>query len=144
MSTAVVDASYAGAWVLPDEISGEAETILKQAIDGKIALAAPDLWHYEMCNLLVMACRRGRIREDQIQEGTSLLAALPLEFYDHHEALSRRRIVIFATRYGLSAYDAAYLELADRLQCPLLTADGKLRAAAVQSGLQAAGSRLHE
>lgn len=135
MSIAVVDASYAAAWVLPDEKSGEAESALKQALEGQITLAAPDLWHYEMCNLLVMACRRGRIVADQIQEGSALLGELPIEFYDHHEALSRRRILIFADRFGLSAYDAAYLELADRLQCPLLTHDAKLEAASIQIGL---------
>jgi len=45
------------------------------------------------------------------------------------------RMMSFATRYSLSAYDAAYLELADRLQCPLLTFDAKLLAAAAQIGL---------
>ncbi|MDA1044901.1 MAG: type II toxin-antitoxin system VapC family toxin, partial [Verrucomicrobia bacterium] len=82
-----------------------------------------------------MACRRGRINEDQMQEGAALIGDIPIVFYDHHEALSRRRILIFAARFSLSAYDATYLELADRLQCPLLTADGKLRAAATQLGL---------
>jgi len=132
---AVVDASYAGAWVLPDEHSDEAERFLMTVFDGKVALAAPDLWHYEMCNLLAMAARRGRIGEAQVLEGMELMSAMPINFHDHHGTLSRRRMLLLAARFSLSAYDAAYLELADRLQCSLLTNDDALRAAGAQLGL---------
>ena len=135
MKHAVVDASYAGAWVLPDEHSDEAERFLKTVFDGTVALGAPDLWHYEMCNLLAMAARRGRIGEAQALEGMELLSAMPIIFYDHHGNLSRRRMLLLAARFSLSAYDAAYLELADRLQCSLLTNDDALRAAGAQLGL---------
>ena len=135
MKHAVVDASYAGAWVLPDEHSDEAERLLMTVFDGKVALAAPDLWHYEMCNLLAMAARRGRIGEAQALEGMELMSAMPINFHDHHGTLSRRRMLLLAARFSLSAYDAAYLELADRLQCSLLTNDDALRAAGAQLGL---------
>lgn len=135
MKTVIVDASYAGAWVLPDERSDEADDLLKTAFEGQVALAAPDLWLYEMCNLLAMAVRRGRIGEAQALEGMELLSTMPINFHDHHGNLSRRRMLLLATRFSLSAYDAAYLELADRLQCPLLTNDDALRAAGVQLGL---------
>ena len=39
-------------------------------------------------------------------------------------------MLILSRRFGVSAYDASYLELADRLQCPLLTNDQTLRKAA--------------
>ena len=135
MKHAVVDASYAGAWVLPDEHSDEAERFLKTVFDGTVALAAPDLWHYEMCNLLAVAARRGRIGEAQALEGMELLSAMPIIFYDHHGNLSRRRMLLLAARFSLSAYDAAYLELADRLQCALRTSDDALQTAAEQLGL---------
>ena len=135
MKHAVVDASYAGAWVLPDEHSDEAERFLMTVFDGKVALAAPDLWHYEMCNLLAMAARRGRIGEAQALEGMELMSAMPINFHDHHGTLSRRRMLLLAARFSLSAYDAAYLELADRLQCALRTSDDALQTAAEQLGL---------
>ncbi len=135
MKTLIVDASYAGAWVLPDERSDEAEDLLKSAFDGKVALVAPDLWHYEMCNLLAMAVRRGRIGEAQALEGMALLGAMPIDFQNHHGNLSRRRMLLLAARFSLSAYDAAYLELADRLQCALRTSDDALQTAAEQLGL---------
>jgi predicted nucleic acid-binding protein len=44
-------------------------------------------------------------------------------------------LLALALRFGLSAYDAAYLELALRLQRPIATKDGPLRDAAVASGV---------
>ena len=46
-----------------------------------------------------------------------------------------REILGLALRFGLSSYDAAYLELALRLQLPIDTGDGPLRAAALASGV---------
>lgn len=41
-----------------------------------------------------------------------------------------------ATKYGLSSYDAAYLELAIRLRLPMATKDGGLVAAATRAGIE--------
>lgn len=40
--TVVVDASYAGAWFLPDEHSGAADRLLRRALQGAGELAVPD------------------------------------------------------------------------------------------------------
>ena len=61
MKRVVVDASLAGAWLLPDEQSDAAAEILRQILDGRRELAVPDLWPYEMMNLLVSAGRSGLI-----------------------------------------------------------------------------------
>ena len=82
-----------------------------------------------------MAVRRGRIGEAQALEGMALLGAMPIDFQNHHGNLSRRRMLLLAARFSLSAYDAAYLELADRLQCALRTSDDALQTAAEQLGL---------
>ncbi len=132
MKMAVVDACFSGAWVLPDESSKEAERVLRAALNGQIALVAPDLWHYEICNLLTTACRRGRIEEDRALEALALLHDIPIHYYDHRDPLPRKRVVLLAARFKLSAYDASYLELADRLQCSLCTLDEKLREASRQ------------
>jgi predicted nucleic acid-binding protein len=44
-------------------------------------------------------------------------------------------VLPLAREYGLSAHDAAYLELAIRLGAPLATLDGKLRKAAQKAGI---------
>jgi predicted nucleic acid-binding protein len=131
----VVDASLAGAWILPDEHSEEAESLLGLILEGREELAVPDLWSYEMVNLLLAASRRGRIQPSGLHEALDLLQAIPCSYYDHQSRLARHRTAKLAGRFSLSAYDAAYLELADRLQSPLRSADRALVAAAGHLGL---------
>jgi predicted nucleic acid-binding protein len=133
--TIVVDASFAGAWILPDEHSGESETVLQAVLNGKEDLAVPDLWAYEMLNLLLSACRRRRINADRLEQAVNLVQRIPVNYYDHQTSLLRNRVIRLAARFSLSAYDAAYLELADRLQCPLRSLDKNLTAAARSLGL---------
>ncbi len=98
-------------------------------------LALPSLWVYEMANLLLSASRRRRIAAEQVFAAHRLLDAIPRQVHDHEALLARERMARLAARFELSAYDAAYLELADRLQCPLVTADDRLRKAAQAVGL---------
>ena len=137
--TVVVDASYAGPWLLPDEASEDAEEVLASVVAGREELAVPGLWDYELTNLLVIAHRRGRIDEPQIEEGQRLLQEIPKTRYGHDELLSQHRVARFAQRFSLSGYDAAYLELVDRLQCVLHTNDGPLQNAAASLGLAPPG-----
>lgn len=131
----VVDASFAGAWILPDEDSGQADEILRAVLEGEATIAVPDLWSYEMVNLLTVAKRRGRFAEEELTTALGLIQRVPCVFYDHNSQLARHRITQFASRFTLSAYDASYLELADRLQCSLLSLDQRLNKAARKLGL---------
>ena len=133
--TSVVDASFAGAWILPDENSEQVVELLAAAIEGEVELAVPDLWSYEVLNLLIVAQRRGRLTERELPIGLSLVQRFPCVFYDHHSQIARHRITRFASRFSLSTYDAAYLELADRLQCPLRSLDQSLHEASRALGL---------
>jgi predicted nucleic acid-binding protein len=135
--TAVVDASFAACWLLPDEGTETADALLGAISDGRQHAVVPALWDYEMTNLLLVAHRRGRIDRDQIEEGQRLLQELPARRYDHTAELSQSRVGRFALRFGLSGYDASYLELVDRLQCVLYTQDRALREAAAALGLAA-------
>ena len=135
MTRIVADASLCGAWVLPDEASPRAEKVLRSILKGDIELWVPALWTYEMTNLLLSAHRRKRIEEEAVLEALTLLAKVPIEHADVPESQARERMVRFALRFGLSAYDAAYLELSDRLQAPLHTSDGPLGKAANALGL---------
>jgi predicted nucleic acid-binding protein len=138
VSRIVVDASTAGAWILPDERSEEAEALLTRIAEAESKLVVPDLWIYEMTNLLLTALRRRRIDEASHEAAHHFLDVLQFECFDHEEPLTRERMARIAQRFDLSAYDASYLELADRLQCPLATFDERLSAAATTMGLAAA------
>jgi predicted nucleic acid-binding protein len=135
LKTVVVDASFAGAWMLPDESSGEAEALLHEILEGTCAMAVPELWDYEMCNLLRSAVRRNRLEEQDADKAMDLLRHVPRQIFDHRDDLFQRRLMTLAVRFDLSAYDASYLELADRLQCALVTNDRRLREVARSLGL---------
>ena len=74
----------------------------------------------------MMAMRRKRISEKEFDRCISALSSLPIEV-DPPAALAN--VLPIAQRFGLTSYDAAYLELARRRGFPLATLDEKLRRA---------------
>ena len=132
MKQIVADASFCGAWVLADESSGAAESLLARIISGSVQLVVPALWHYEMLNLLRSAVRRKRLAKEDLDLTVEALERVPMTLEDLPGAPARRRILHLAMQFDLSSYDAAYLELADRFKIALQTNDAKLVAAAKQ------------
>jgi predicted nucleic acid-binding protein len=61
------------------------------------------------------------------------LGALPIAF--DRQTAPPREMLALALRFGLSSYDAAYLELALRRQLPIATQDADLQVAAVAAGV---------
>jgi predicted nucleic acid-binding protein len=121
----VVDASIAAGWLLPDERTEIADA-LAMRMQSEDALA-PDLFWHEIRSLMVTAARRNRIPEAALYLSLERLATVPLRNAGASDALTVARLAI---RHGLSAYDAAYLDLALREKAPLATLDKKLAAAA--------------
>jgi predicted nucleic acid-binding protein len=87
---------------------------------------------YEIRNVLLVAGRRGRLSADDIMLAMTGLGELNLVVDDAPDYLA---IYDLATRYSLSFYDAAYLELARRSDTALATLDRRLALAAVAEGL---------
>ena len=122
----VLDASVAAAWVLPDEENSVADAILHRvAAEGAVA---PSLIWHELRNIFLMAARRGRLPKDEIVPSLLRLRRLPIETVDV-SASGDATLIGLASTYGLTAYDAAYLALAEERDLPLATADRKLRLA---------------
>lgn len=93
----------------------------------------PSLWRLELANGLVMAERRQRLTEADSARFLCLLESLPIEVVpDYHDVAS---MVTLARAHGLTAYDAAYLEIALRTGLPLATLDGQLNRAAKAAGV---------
>jgi predicted nucleic acid-binding protein len=126
----VADASYVAGWLLPDEATPAKLRLLAAIEAGRVDLHVPHLWIYELGNLLLMAHRRNRVTAPQLAEAEATYAAVRCAFHDQTDAVCRHRIMHMAQGHGLTAYDAAYLELADRLRAPLLTEDTLLLKAA--------------
>ena len=84
--------------------------------------------------MLIVAERRRRINAEETDEILSQLFALPITTESGFDIQQRRTIAGLGREYRLSAYDAAYLELAVRLGIPLATLDGRLKKAARPAG----------
>ena len=127
----VVDASVTLAWCFEDEESPETESILDLLAEDTAVV--PALWELEVANVLLLAERRGRLTEAQSARFMTLLQQLPILV----DTASVDMTAILATgrRHCLTAYDAAYLVLAEHEGLPLATRDSRLRAAAKAVGV---------
>ena len=96
----------------------------------------PALWQAEVLNGLLVGERRNVVTPAQSLEYLARLGQLPIAV-DAVTPISRRDSVIeLARRYGVSAYDASYLELAIRTGGPLATFDRNLAKAAETAGIE--------
>ena len=130
----VVDASVALAWALPDESSPYADAVL--AVVEQEGLRVPDLWAREIANGLAVAYLRKRITSAEEKAFLAALSHLSIEVEETSAALTVIRDgTAAALRYGLTAYDAAYVDLAARERLTLATLDTAMRKAAEQSGV---------
>ena len=136
MIRAVADASFCGAWILQDETSERAEGLLLEVETGGVELVVPALWHYEMQNLLKMAHRRDRWDRIAVDAARAALANIPFKEVDVPDVEARAKLLEIAFEYDLTAYDAAYLELAKRLSAPLYSNDRALIRAAELLGVE--------
>ena len=127
----VLDCSVTMAWVFPDEAS-EATDRLRDSLVGGRAFV-PSLWPVEVGSVLLAATKRGRLRADEWTGICASLEALPIEIDPVSASRVWGRALALADEYGLSVYDAVYLELALRLRLPLATLDQALAAAARSS-----------
>ena len=131
----VLDCSLALAWALPDETSKRADRFLAR-LSRKDVLWVPALWWYEIANALTTARRRQRLPEAEYVRLVELYGMLPVQTDAHLNSDAVRRFHTLAQEYGVSAYDAAYLELAQRRGVGLATLDRRLLTAAQTAGVQ--------
>jgi predicted nucleic acid-binding protein len=130
----VIDASLTLSWFLEDEYTEAAEIIRREVSAGSVPWVPP-LWPLEVTNSILVICRRSRISEAKMKEIHSLLKALPVEVDDAPSKNAFDDTFTLAYTHKLSAYDAAYLELARRKSLPLATLDRPLREAAKRAGV---------
>jgi predicted nucleic acid-binding protein len=133
MSRLVLDSSIAAAWFFEDETSDLAEYVLDSLAAQQAVV--PSIWPLEMANVLVLAERSKRVTTAKTAQFLARLADLPIVL-DHRDADQAFNGVLGLARlYGLTAYDAAYLELTLRESLPLATDDRPLRKAAAKAGV---------
>jgi len=130
----VADASATLPWCFEDEAAPATDALLERLRAGEPAVV-PAHWPTEVVNALIVAVRRGRIDRERVNRFARDLAALPIRIEPAHAPAAWDALIRVATAYRLTAYDAAYLELAERTSLPLASRDGDLRRAALEAGV---------
>ena len=133
MNRFVLDCSVSAAWCLQEAESETAEKVLGLMSGAEVLV--PSLWLVEMTNVLVVAQRRGRITSADALRAENLLRVLPIHI-DPVRLDNLSRLRAMALEYGLTAYDAGYLEIAIRNRLPLATLDKGLQNAAKKAGVE--------
>ena len=119
----IVDASVVLEVLLGTAAGRRAEAVL---FDHDAALHAPHLLDVEVAQVLRRYAAAGEIKPGRAAEALDDLADLPITRHEHVLLLPR----IWQLRHNATAYDAAYLALADVLDATLVTRDAKLARAA--------------
>ena len=117
--TAVLDASVVVELVLGTRIGAR---IRERLHDPRISLHGPELLDLEVLNVLRRYVRAGTVAADRAEAAVRRLEELDLQRHRHGPMLPR----IWSWRANLTAYDAAYVALAEVVDCPLLTTDARL------------------
>ena len=134
MKPIVIDNSIVLAWCLADEEHPVAERAMRLAVEH--GAVVPGIWRYELWNALIVNERRGRLTAEDARQFLGDLAELRIEHDgDHDEA----PLLALARRWSLSAYDAAYLEVAARRGLAIASLDNRLVDAATGANVPLVG-----
>jgi predicted nucleic acid-binding protein len=88
-------------------------------------LHSVQLLDLEVLQALRRLVRAGQIDDDRASEAALDFAALRVRRWSHVPLRDR----VWQLRHNVTAYDAAYIALAERFDCPLITRDGRLKRA---------------
>ena len=125
MKIVVLDASVVLKWYLPDESYGEkALSLLHGYITKELDVLSPSLLEYEVINGLMIAEKRGRVKEEKIFSAIEGFVDLGIRVVNLSRFYSR--ILKYCSVYKRSVYDASYLVLAEVEGISMITADDGL------------------
>lgn len=130
----VLDCSVAMAWYFKDEADAYAKAVRKAL--GRLGAVVPALWPLEVANILLVGERRHRSTEAEATQWLGYLRRLPIRVDEELPVRAWSDILAVARSHALSAYDAAYLELALREGLPLASLDERLKSAAKTAGVR--------
>jgi predicted nucleic acid-binding protein len=129
----VIDASVTLAWIFADERNELAQAVMAEVVQA--GAAVPTIWPLEVANVLLLGVRRGRLTAAQRDASLADLAQLDIEVDGETTVHAWSETLALGERFGLTVYDAAYLELARRRDMPIATLDRALATAADALGI---------
>jgi predicted nucleic acid-binding protein len=135
----VLDASVTMSWLLGDAndaVRDYSQSVLLAMTRPGVQADVPVIWALEVANVIARAEARGLVTEAQSGAFLEMLSEAPIAADAGTYSAALSDTLHLARRYRLSAYDAAYLELALRAGLPLATLDAELLAAARAAGVK--------
>jgi predicted nucleic acid-binding protein len=133
MTHFVLDCSMTMAWLFEDEAAPHVADVLA-SLEIQDAVV-PCIWPIEVANVLTVCERKGRVSVAEVASFLEMLKSLPVVIDDQAPRRAFGDILALARTHQLTAYDAAYLELALRSGCPLASLDDALNRAATRLGI---------
>ena len=133
----VLDNSVAMRWLLetPKKTDQNYSKSVLLSLTESSALV-PNLWHLEATNVLLSAEKRTEISVGESERFMLQLEDLPITVDPLTANQCFSHIIALSRAYGLSSYDAAYLELSIRESLPLATLDKALKKAAKKAEVE--------
>jgi predicted nucleic acid-binding protein len=126
----IVDACVVAAWYLPDE---KYDPAVQTRVIAE-GIVVPRIWDLEIQNTFMIAERRGRITPLESDAAiTDIFDVLTIEIEGASESIGAE--MRLGRAYGLTSYDASYLELAIRRGLRIVSSDTKLSNAARAVGV---------
>jgi len=140
LSRFILDASVTLCWCFENQATDYTEAIFERLAGGE-EVSVPFIWPVEVANVLVTAERRKALKVAQVRGFVEELSAWPIQVDTLGVDRAFQQVLGTAREHNLSAYDAAYLELAIREGLPLATLDEDLKRAARAVGVKIAGKK---
>jgi len=132
MRTIVLDASAALSWILPRQATSAAEALLDRS--NALNFEAPDVFEWEIRNVLLRMERRGALPEGDYDEALAIYGDLAVRLSP--PVFEIERLAVLARRARFSLFDAAYLALALDRDWALASRDEILLTVAKAAGVE--------
>jgi predicted nucleic acid-binding protein len=129
----VLDCSAVLSWLFPDEGDPYGTALIEVVGDSRMYV--PSLLWLEAANAFLIAERKGRLTVADTARMAAILEAMPTTTDTDPSESRFPEVMSLGRRYGLSAYDATYLDLALRRGLPIATLDSALMNAAQAAGV---------
>ena len=135
MASLVIDASATLPWCFDDEATAYTEGLLNRCAAGKEVTVA-SVWPLEITTGLLFAQRRERVTAERVEQSLVQILRFRMHVKPFTTQQTVRDVRQLAQTHQLTAYDAAYFELALRYNLPLATLDIELKQAACAVGVR--------
>jgi predicted nucleic acid-binding protein len=117
-----VDASVAAKWILPEELSDRALTLLADALTSGTTLTGPPHLPIEVTSAIYKRLKAKELALDEVNARLNLFAAIPIDLV-YPEGLAKLAVSLSAEFEWNLPYDAFYLAVGEKLDCAVWTAD---------------------